>query len=82
MMLYRRSVTPLAFGLVEPVMYLLTIALGEVASAVLNGLLTSIGFLADPRPGARPLRLGGAADRRLLPGRVRRCRPVHRHPAA
>jgi lipooligosaccharide transport system permease protein len=111
MMLYRRSVTPLAFGLVEPVMYLLTIgfgvgslvgrvpgvdvrypvfvapailastamntafnqtcfdvfirvkvdltyeaiiptplsatdiALGEVASAVLNGLLTSIGFL-------------------------------------
>jgi lipooligosaccharide transport system permease protein len=112
MMLYRRSVTPLAFGLVEPVMYLLTIgfgvgalvgtvpgvdvrypvfvapailattamntafnqtcfdvfvrikvdltyeaivptplsatdiAIGEVASAVLNGLLTSIGFLA------------------------------------
>ena len=111
MMLYRRSVTPLVFGLVEPVMYLLTIgfgvgslvgavpgvnvrypvfvapailattamntafnqtsfgvfsrikvdltyeaivptplsvtdiAVGEVASAVLNGLLTSIGFL-------------------------------------
>ena len=112
MMMYRRSVTPLAFGLVEPLMYLLTIgfgvgslvgtvpgvdvrypvfvapailattamntafnqtsfgvfsrikvdltyeaivptplsaadiAVGEVASAVLNGLLTSIGFLA------------------------------------
>jgi lipooligosaccharide transport system permease protein len=111
MMIYRRSVTPLIFGLVEPVMYLLTIgfgvgalvgavpgvnvrypvfvapailattamntafnqtsfgvfsriktdltyeaivptplsvtdiAIGEVASAVLNGLLTSIGFL-------------------------------------
>jgi lipooligosaccharide transport system permease protein len=111
MMIYRHSVTPLAFGLVEPVMYLLTIgfgvgslvgavpgvnvrypvfvapailattamntafnqtsfgvfsrikvdlayeaivptplsatdiAAGEVASAVLNGLLTSIGFL-------------------------------------
>ena len=28
MMLYRRSVTPLAFGLVEPVMYLLTIGFG------------------------------------------------------
>ena len=112
MMIYRRSVTPLAFGLVEPVMYLLTIgfgvgalvgtvpgvdvrypafvapailattamntafnqttfgifsrvkidgtyeaivptplspadiAVGEVASAVVNGLLTSVGFLA------------------------------------
>jgi hypothetical protein len=28
MMMYRRSVTPLAFGLVEPVMYLLTIGFG------------------------------------------------------
>jgi lipooligosaccharide transport system permease protein len=112
MMIYRRSITPLAFGLVEPIMYLLTIgigvgalvgtvpgvdvrysayvapailattamnttfnqtgfevfhrikvegtykaivptplspadiAIGEIASAVLNGLLTSIGFLA------------------------------------
>ena len=112
MMIYRRSITPLAFSLVEPVMYLLTIgfgvgtlvgtvpgvdvrypvyvapailattamntafnqtsfgvfarikmdgsydaivptplspadiALGEVASAVINGLLTSVGFLA------------------------------------
>lgn len=112
MMIYRRSITPLAFGLVEPVMYLLTIgfgvgalvgnvpgvnvsypayvapailattamntafnqtnfgvfsrlkaegtydaivptplsptdiAVGEVASAVINGLLTSVGFLA------------------------------------
>lgn len=112
MMIYRRSITPLAFGLVEPVMYLLTIgfgvgaligavpgvnvryaafvapailattamntafnqtsfgvfsrikidgtydaivptplsptdiAVGEVASALINGLLTSIGFLA------------------------------------
>jgi lipooligosaccharide transport system permease protein len=112
MMMYRRSVIPLAYGLVEPVMYLLTIgfgvgslvgrvpgvgvrypdfvapailattamntafnqtsfgvfsrikvestyeaivptplsvtdiAVGEVASAVLNGLLTSVGFLA------------------------------------
>ncbi|HEX4787489.1 MAG TPA: ABC transporter permease [Actinospica sp.] len=111
-MMYRRSITPLAFGLIEPVMYLLTIgfgvgalvgtvpgvnvryaafvapailattamntafnqtssgvffrvkvdgtyeaivptplsptdiAVGEVASAVINGLLTSIGFLA------------------------------------
>jgi lipooligosaccharide transport system permease protein len=112
MMIYRRSITPLAFGLIEPVMYLLTIgfgvgtlvgavpgvnvrypafvapailattamntafnqttfgvflrikvdrtyeaivptpmtptdiAVGEVASAVINGLLTSTGFLA------------------------------------
>lgn len=112
MMIYRRSVTPLAFGLIEPIMYLLTIgfgvgalvgtvpgvdvrypayvapailattamnttfnqtcfavfsrikiegtylaivptplspadiAIGEIASALLNGLLTSIGFLA------------------------------------
>jgi len=112
LMIYRRSITPLAFGLIEPVMYLLTIgfgvgtlvgtvpgvdvrypafvapailattamntafnqtsfgvfsrikvertyeaivptplspadiAVGEVASAVINGLLTSIGFLA------------------------------------
>ena len=112
MMIYRRSITPLAFGLIEPVIYLLTIgfgvgtlvgtvpgvdvrypayvapailattamntafnqtsfgvfsrikvertyeaivptplsptdiAVGEVASAVINGLLTSIGFLA------------------------------------
>jgi lipooligosaccharide transport system permease protein len=112
MMIYRRSITPLAFGLIEPVMYLLTIgfgvgtlvgtvpgvqvrypayvapailattamntafnqtsfgvfrrikvdrtyeaivptplsaadiAVGEVASALINGLLTSIGFLA------------------------------------
>jgi lipooligosaccharide transport system permease protein len=112
MMIYRRSITPLAFGLVEPIMYLLTIgfgvgtlvgtvpgvdvrypayvapailattamntafsqtcfavfsrikiegtylaivptplspadiAIGEIASALLNGLLTSIGFLA------------------------------------
>jgi lipooligosaccharide transport system permease protein len=28
MMMYRRSVTPLAYGLVEPVMYLLTIGFG------------------------------------------------------
>ncbi|MGH3416730.1 MAG: ABC transporter permease, partial [Actinocrinis sp.] len=28
MMIYRRSVTPLAFGLVEPLMYLITIGFG------------------------------------------------------
>ena len=71
MMIYRRSVTPLAFGLVEPVMYLLSIGFG-------------VGSLVGTVPGrGRPLpRLRRAGDpghdrdeHRVQPDQLRRLHP-------